>query len=539
MISPWLKDVGMLLRLTRDLRTFLRTPMIAEQAIEIIRHRLATREKRFLTMVEQAIFNSPRSPYLQLLRAAGCDFGDLTALVNREGLEGALSRLVEAGVYVTFAEFKGHKEAVRGSQRFSFDEDDFDNPFLSPHFEARSGGTRSPGTSVKIHFSYISDLAVDTAVTLHLHGLSRHNHVIWLHGGFGALIPMLLYAKLGQPPFAWFYPLKPLPLKAHVASRYLALLGGLFGYAFPTPVFLDLRDPGAMAMWLANHLKKGTSVCVTTYASSAVRIASAAQEKGISLNGVCFITLGEPFTESKQRVVDACGARALVRYAFTEAGIIGYRCSTPQLSDDLHFFSDSYGLVQRSRTVGDSGPSVDAFLFTSLLHSVPKILLNVESGDYGLLERRRCGCGLGNLGLQDHVSHIRSFEKLSGEGMTFVQTDLLRILEDVLPIRYGGTATDYQVLEEEGTDGILRLLLIVSPKVGAIDEGTVCHTFLEELGRNGGYAPLAAGIWRRAETVQVRRQWPVATKAGKILPFHLVKAQQEIPQVSTDLRRQK
>jgi hypothetical protein len=93
-------------------------------------------------LAERAIYGHRRSPYLQLLRAAGCEFGDLKALVDKEGLERALSRLVEAGVFVTFDEFKGRKEAVRGSQRFIFVEDDFDNPHLSPHFEARSGGTR-------------------------------------------------------------------------------------------------------------------------------------------------------------------------------------------------------------------------------------------------------------------------------------------------------------------------------------------------------------------------------------------------------------
>jgi hypothetical protein len=61
--------------------------------------------------------------------------------------------------------------------------------------------------------------------------------------------------------------------------------------------------------------------------------------------------------------------------------------------------------------------------------------------------------------------------------------------------------------------------------VGPVDEAALRQTFLDELGRDGGYAPLAAGIWRRAGTVVVRREMPIATKAGKILPFHLVKAQ--------------
>jgi hypothetical protein len=278
-----------------------------------------------------------------------------------------------------------------------------------------------------------------------------------------------------------------------------------------------------MAFWLAGRLKKGEPVCVTTYASSAVRICAAAKERGFNLNGVSFITLGEPYTEAKQQMVEATGARALVRYAFTEAGIIGYGCADPQLSDDLHLFSDSYALIQRSREVADSGLSVEAFLFTSLLPSAPKILLNVESGDYGTVWRRDCGCQLGALGLTTHLAKIRSFEKLSGEGMTFVQTDLLRVLEEVLPAHFGGTSADYQVLEEEGEHGILRLLLIVSPKIGPVDEERIRGVFVDELGGDGGFARAYADIWRRAGTVQVKRQWPVATKAGKILPFHVIK----------------
>lgn len=292
----------------------------------------------------------------------------------------------------------------------------------------------------------------------------------------------------------------------------------------PTPTFLDLQEPGRIAGWLATRLREGKAVCVTTYASSAVRICAAAKEMGLDLSGVWFITLGEPYTDAKKQMVEAVGARALVRYAFTEAGIIGYLCGEPQASDDLHFHSDCYGLIQRSRTVGDSGPSVEAFLFTSLLPSAPKILLNVESGDYGVMEHRRCGCRLGAVGLTTHLAGIRSFEKLSGEGMTFVQTDLLRVLEEVLPARFGGTSADYQALEEEGDNGILRLLLIVSPRVGPVDEDRVRETFLEELGRNVRIGQAYAEIWRRAGTVHVKRQWPVPTKAGKILPFHLIKA---------------
>ncbi len=50
--------------------------------------------------------------------------------------------------------------------------------------------------------------------------------------------------------------------------------------------------------------------------------------------------------------------------------------------------------------------------------------------------------------------------------MTIVGTDFVRILEEVLPRKYGGAATDYQLLEEEDNRGQTQLSLIISPAVG-------------------------------------------------------------------------
>ncbi|MDR7418066.1 MAG: hypothetical protein QN178_04050 [Armatimonadota bacterium] len=519
MLGDWLRDAGILARLTRDLPAFLRAPLTYGQAQARSAERLAQREARFLAMAERAIYAHPVSPYLRLLRSAGCDYADLRALVAARGLEGALSHLAASGVYVTFDEFKGRREAVRGSQRFAFRDVDFDNPTVAPHFEVRSGGTRGPATAVRTHLDFVTEMATSTALAFRVHGLATHDHVIWLVSG---VTPMLIYARLGRPPLAWLYSVHPLPFAVRAGSQYLAALSRLLGRPLPPPAFHDLADPAGMAARLAAWLGAGRKVTVTTYASSGVRISAAAQERGIDLRGVCYITLGEPFTAGKRKIVEASGAQALVRYAFTEGGILGYACGTPQESDDLHVFTDCYGLVQRRRTVGETGPEVDAFLVTSLLPSAPKVLLNVETGDYGLVERRACGCEMGACGLTMHVSRIRSFEKLSGEGMTFVQTDLLRVLEEVLPARFGGTGADYQVLEEE-ENGILKLSLIISPRLGEIDEDRARETFLEELGQEGGLEKMGAEFWRRARTVSVRRQWPKSTRAGKILPFQLEK----------------
>jgi hypothetical protein len=521
-VDGWSRRLSRFAKLTRDAHSFLRSTVGFDQATGVILHRLATREERFLRLAEQAIYGHAQSPYLSLLREAGCEFGDLKALVAKEGLEGALQRLASDGVYVTFDEFKGRREAVRGVRRFNFTEERFDNPLVRPHFESRSGGTRGPGTRVRTAFSFMADTAANVAVALHVLGLSHCEHAVWYQG----LAPVLQYAKVGRAPVAWFYPVEPFPLKMTILSRYLAVMSRLRRRHLPVPSFLGVGEPHGMARWLDRHLRRGRSICVTTYAGLTVRVAVAATEAGLSLDGACFIAIGEPFTSAKRRTVERSGARAVVRYAFTEAGIIGYSCANPEASDDIHFFRDAHGLIQRSRPVGESGLSVDAFLFTSLLPSAPKILLNVESGDYGLVTRRDCGCGFAALGLCDHISEIRSFEKLTGEGVTFVQSDFLRILEDVLPSRFGGTSADYQVLEEEQENGILRLLLIVSPGVGSVDEEQIHRTFLDELARRSSLARFGARIWERAGTVQIVRREPVATKAGKILPFHVRQAQQ-------------
>jgi hypothetical protein len=514
------QDLGKLARVTRDFPSFLRTPIDPAQAARVIEERLATRAERFMGLAERTIYRNPASPYRRLLEAAGCELGDLERLIAREGLEGTLAALLRSGVYLTFDEFKGRREVVRGSLRLLCAEETFDNPLVAPHIEAWSGGTRSPGTSVKLALPYFADLAVNTALAFEAHGLSEHVHAVWLQG----FAPGFIYAKLGRPVLAWFYPVDRLSARHRAVSHYIALLGRLASHTLPPPRFIDVAEPERVAEWLAEQVRARRRVCLTTYASSAVRIAVAAKHRGLPLDGACFITLGEPFTDAKRQAVEAAGARALVRYAFTEAGIIGYGCGVPRGSDDMHFFSDSYALIERQRTVGDGGPTVSAFVYTSLLPSAPKILLNVESGDSGILEHRRCGCALDAVGVRYHMARIRSFEKLSGEGMTFIQTDLLRVLEEVLPARFGGTSADYQVLEQEGERGILRLLLVVSPAVGPLDADAVRRAFLAGLGADGTFDRFSATVWDRAGTVEVRRQWPVATRAGKILPFHLVQA---------------
>ena len=70
--------------------------------------------------------------------------------------------------------------------------------------------------------------------------------------------------------------------------------------------------------------------------------------------------------------------------------------------------------------------------------NTPKLLPNVECDGYGILEERRCGCGLEGLGCTLHTRQIRSVGKLTGKGMNFLGNDLVRLLEEELPAALGG-----------------------------------------------------------------------------------------------------
>jgi len=139
------ENLAMAARLARDLPRALRHPIRADVARMRLLRQLASRDRRFLDVAERAIYRNPKSPYLTLLRHAGVELGDLSALVAHDGVEGTLDELVTAGVYVTYDELCGRRPAVRGSGRFAFQANDFDNPLVHPHVIRYTGGSTGPG----------------------------------------------------------------------------------------------------------------------------------------------------------------------------------------------------------------------------------------------------------------------------------------------------------------------------------------------------------------------------------------------------------
>jgi hypothetical protein len=153
-------------------------------------------------------------------------------------------------------------------------------------------------------------------------------------------------------------------------------------------------------------------------------------------------------------------------------------------------------------------------------------MLNFVSDDYAIIGERRCGCPLEALGYTTHMHTIRSWEKLTSEGMSFIGHDLIRLIEEVLPAHFGGTPADYQFVEDE-RDGLPKVDLLVSPRVGPVDEGAVVATVLGFLDDTQGAQTRRADPWRQATTVSVLRREPIATASSKVLALHVMRGKQE------------
>ncbi len=510
------RDIAVLARLARDVPRFLRTPVSAEAAHARVSERLASRDVRFLRMMEDAVYPHRRSPYRALLRHAGCELGDIRALVATEGLEGALRALSARGVYVDFDEMKGRRETVRGSARFWFRDADFANPVMRPQFVRYTGGSGGRPSRVGTSLEFIEEWGTSVLVALAAHGVHNPAGAAWWPM---ALPHSLLFAKLGRPMIGWFYPVHPLPPAALAAAEYVRVLGRLAGVTLPRPQRCDLTAASDLVRWLVPHLATSAPVAIWGTASGGVRLAIAAMEAGISLRGLAMVIGSEPVTAARRQQIEAAGAVVIAKYGTIELSGLSHACATPAAPDDVHIHRDRYALITRPYQVAGGAATVDALLFTSLTMNAGTVALNVAPGDYARVEERECDCLLGALGMKTHLSEIGSYEKLTGEGVTFAHTNLQHLVDAVLPTQFGGSGLDYQVAEEETAGGVTRLILRVSPAVGAIDEAALQGAFLAYIGRSGPVDAYQARIWHDANTLEVRRERPVSTVAGKTPSF--------------------
>ncbi len=545
--TPSLLQEGFLgIRLVGKLATTLKKTIEPGQARAIIQQRIEQREDDFIELAKKSIYDQPESPYLGLLKHAGCEYGDLESLVHKEGLEGALHTLFRQGVYLTAKEFRGDCETIRGNSRIVLTPQKLQNPFAKRHIPIRSSGSRSHGTQIVRDLEFVLDNTFYLAVYLSARQRIAQAHITkkngtikgnltelatWFVPGGVVLSNLIKFTCVGSPPSRWFTQLdtkaRELSFRYRLSSRVLELGGLLARISIPNPEYVSLENPLPIVQWMKNCLLEGRTPHLFTFTSSAVNLAQCARDANIDLQGAQLTLTGEPITQARLESIKQSNIDAFPQMGCVEVGTVGCGCLVPETPDDMHLLTDLHAVIQPGEFNDSPDLRPHALLFSCLRLSSPLILLNVSIGDQALLKNRSCECPLGSLGLDTHIQKVRSFEKLTSGGMAFLDTEIIHVIEDDLPKMFGGGPTDYQLLEDEREDGKPQLRLVIHPRVGPLDVDKVKETFLQKIISGSGAEKLTSLVWRNTDIVTVERGAPQTTSTGKIQHMHIERRQKK------------
>lgn len=515
------------------LRSFLRNTVTLADIKKTFIQQAATREEQFVKTLKTNVFDYPRSPYLPLFKVANLTHADVAKMVVQQGLEDTLEDLYDAGIYITFEEFKGREPIKRGNLEFKPDPSDFDspNPNLRTALIGASGGSTGKPTRTKMDLDYMAHVASNYALGIGVHAVFDAPLMTWwgLLPDYIGVSSVLWRAHTGHTMHRWFSPVRGNDANLgwyYTLLTYLMIVMGRFqGLNFPFPEYVPLDNPRPIAEALADMVQKVGAVSLNSTASKCIRISVAAKQHGIDLTGVTFYGGSEPSTPAKVATIEASGARYITHYGSTETGTIGIACANPADVNDVHFMSNHLAMIQRPKDIFDQ--TVNVFHFTNFLPSAPKTLINVQLDDYGIVEERDCGCPLYQMGFTTHIRQMSSFSKLTGEGVTLVGSDMVHILEHVLPSQFGGSLLDYQLVEEENEQGFTKLVLVVDPSVTIDDEDALLEAFLDAMKHSMPSARLAQAEYRTGDVVTIRREKPFVTSRGKHFPIRTLNIAQK------------
>ena len=473
-----IRDIKQLAETAWTLRAYLKKPLTVNGAMDEIKKRMDSREDTFLAIAEKAIYDNQESPYRKLLLWAGCDYADLRDSVKRRGLEGTLEKLKDEGVYITLEEFKSKVPISRKGLTIETSESDFNNPLAGAAFQCTTSGSRSSGTNVVYNLDCFAEEAADKLIYYKTHGLLDAPLALWLPvlPCLSGVHNFLMNSKFRKPPEKWFSQLGTegveMSRRNRRAINNILLSCRFWGLSAPRPEFTDIGSAVKIARWMETTRKTKGACVVSTYVSSAIRIVQAAIDKGIDISGNAISASAEPLTPKRAEFIKSAGVKLLHYYAATEAGLIGASCENGNYPGDMHICLDRFAIIQRPRETAVGGYKVDSFLFTYLSKNAGKVLLNTDMGDFGKLTVKPCGCLFGKLGMDVHVSEVRSYDKLTCEGMTLLGSQLYETVGEVVE-EAGGGPDDYQFWETYDNTGLAKLIVAVNPKLSGLDEEKV------------------------------------------------------------------
>ena len=345
------------------------------------------------------------------------------------------------------------------------------NRASTSHLAGQSTGSGGPRTPVRIDLASLWDQVVDLRLFIEARGDTGSVHAVWGVPGGWIVSLLVRLAGCGVTPARWFSQVDPAAPSLHPRYRWSARAmrwgGALAGVRLPAPRHVPIETPLPIARWMADVLRSGRIPHMWTYASSATRLCRAAADAGVDLRGARFSVSGEPATPARLAAVRRTGAEIVPRYGASDCGQIGFGCLAPAAVDEVHWLSDLHALIQPPETEPGSRLPGALLFMSSLRPTARLILLNASLGDQAVVTSRDCGCPFERLGWTLHAHTIRSDEKVTAAGMNFSDAELIRVLDEVLPARFGGEPTHYQLVEDEGPDGQPRLRLLVHPLVGA------------------------------------------------------------------------
>lgn len=500
------------LRFAFGLQAFLRDKLDPAACANLIAASIESRQQNFLAVLRRAVYDFPASPYLPLLRRAGATYSDLESLVEREGIEATLKRLASGGVLISIDEFKGKTPNYRS--------EDFDNPLLLKHFSLLSGGSTGKRRRLAIDLDLLVFEAATQWLFLDTHGLLHRPMGLWrpVPPGSSGIKHVLRGAKIGKPVSRWFNLSgdRREDWQWALLLRATQFAGVLHRGTIPAPEPLPLSNPKPVADWLAFCASQGQPAVLSCPASAAVRVAKFALSHAMDIRGSIFWAGGEPITIAKTACIEEAGASVVNGWSLSEAGPIGIGCLHRTHPDEVHVLHSKVCVIPHADGPNPSSEG-SPLLLTSLLPHAPKLLLNVDAGDRAVLSNRACGCPIERSGFPHHLHSIRAEGKLTAGGMHFVHSDLVALVEEVLPSRFGGSSIDYQFAENDSA-AEATVILLVSPLVPSIDPNEVVSTIAQYFRTRSSGDSMMADYWQANGILRVLRHEPLLTPTGKILP---------------------